>query len=428
MNVYRIMTNTCLSIDDRHFLAPFSGTDPPGDRLRAHLPEWSNWRASGSKSFLGLPFIREELEKSLYWSQLIRNQARGLIVFGIGGSTLGGEMLVTTLAKDGLPVQFIDNLDPDRLAPIALIDWREHFLLVISKSGETIETLGQLLTTLPDLEAQLGPALNRHVAVITGNPHSTLGRIAQELELPIISHPEVGGRYAVLSVVGLLPAAVAGADCAALLAGAAAMADLGLTEDAANPVWRMTIAQYHLARAGHSIAVQFAYGHRLHRFPAWFSQLCAESLGKTNAHGQRRGLTPMAAQGATDQHSLLQLFLDGPADKQFTFLHDSNSSHHGRPIPPRFLAGGDLAYLTGHTTGAILQAECLSAAASLIQRGAPVRILRLTENPAKALGELIMLMQLETVLLAALMAINPFDQPGVELCKHLTRQRLAQQE
>lgn len=400
-----------LIIDDRHWsgAALPKGWHQIRDRLLA-------WRYQGGNSFFGLPFTRDELNTSLFWSRQIREQARALTVFGIGGSSLGGEMLVAALAADGLPVHFVSNLDPDHLAPVALTDWRDHFLLVISKSGETLETISQFLTTLPDLQSLWGAKLHRHVAFLTSRPESTLGQIATALNCPLLPHPGVGGRYSALSTVGLLPAAVAGASIHDLLAGAARMAERCLAPQG-HPVWHMAAAAAHAAAQGRSTTVTFTYGQRFHRLSAWYGQLCAESLGKRDPQDLPRGLTPLAAVGVTDQHSLLQLFLDGPPDKQFTFILDRDAPRQGRPLPDRFRELPLVAALAGHTTGSLFQAEQLAVQAALVHTGAPVRCFSLPARSAFALGELLLLLQVETVLLAEQFGIDPFNQPGVERCK-----------
>ncbi len=397
--------------------------------LNAQLEQLATWKAEQYTAFSGLPFVQDELKKAKTWAKKIRKRAKRLVVFGIGGSSLGAEMLVDVLGKGTFPVQLNDNVDPDTLQHnLDGINWKETFLLVVSKSGGTAETLSQFLTTLPILEKKLGKKkLTKHVAAITENPDGALGQIAQSLKIPIILHPHVGGRFSVLSVVGLLPAAVAGADIKNLLKGAAAMAERCLDPNPAqNPALNMSLAQQRMADQGRNISVQMAYGDRLGKIPIWYAQLWAESLGKRTADGEARGLTPVAARGVTDQHSQLQLYLDGPTDKQFTFLHNSASEGQGLTIPARFKELSSVAPLSGRTTGQLFEAEFKGTRDALIHRQAPVRTFHLAPGNAYALGELIILLETETAITGALMAIDPFDQPAVEDSKVRARQYLAE--
>lgn len=415
-----------LTLDDASFLSPpvnrdaIDGLRPCLDPLLQRLETW--WREGRGDNYLGLARQSGELEKAITWSHRIRGRANRLVVFGIGGSSLGAEMLIHALAGDGLPVSFHDNVDPESLASLALLDWRECFLLVVSKSGATAETLMQFLSTLPLLEAQLGKHLSERVAVITENLEGDLARIADDLELPIIPHPPVGGRFSVMSVVGLLPAAVAGVDVAGVWQGAAAMGArccLGEMDD--NPGLRLGAAQYLHAREGRPLSVMMSYGDRLHRVSAWFAQLWGESLGKRSAGGDRLGLTPISARGVTDQHSQLQLYLDGPADKQFTLLYDTALAREGRLVPERFRELAAVHPLVGRGSGELFAAEFMGTRDTLIHCGAPVRTLAMAGRQPGALGELIMLLETETVVVAELLGVNAFDQPAVEEGKRRAR-------
>lgn len=399
-------------------------------RLATLMERLPGWKTGKEPSFFMLPHTGVELEKAQYWSQIIRGRARKMIVFGIGGSSLGAEMLVHALAGDGLPVTFYDNIDPHTLSALALVDWRETFLLVVSKSGNTAETLSQLLTTLPDLESQLGEQLVQHVAVVTENQNGALARIAVELGIAVIPHPPVGGRFSALSVVGMLPAAVAGVNLAPLIEGAAAMAARCMVPDyRENPALRMALAQYAMGLQGKSQSIFLVYGDRLARVSAWFGQLWAESLGKRTAAGRPQGLTPVDARGVTDQHSQLQLYLDGPADKQFSLIYDTSIKAMGRPIPgSRFGGLPAVAPLAGRSTGQLFTAEYQGTRDALLAREVPLRAFNLPSGDPFSLGELILQLEMETVFTATLMQIDAFDQPAVEDSKIRAREYLAREE
>lgn len=402
------------------------------DDLMALSPRLNDLRArfagmytSETPSFLNLPYLTDSTAIMRHGESLARRFKRTR-VFGIGGSSLGGEMLVRLLGRGEHPVQFYDNIDPTTLAGLDGGDWRDTLLLAISKSGNTAETLSQLLTVLPRLERELGPArMREQVLVITGDPAGAIYRLARELKFEILPHPAVGGRYSVLSAVGLLPAAIAGVDIAAVVRGARSMAEQ--CRDASlenNPAFFNGAAQYLHARQGRQLCVQMIYADRLRPISRWYRQLWAESLGKRDSQGRAHGLTPIEAHGVTDQHSQLQLYLEGPDDKQFTFLVDPSLRGQGMSVPDRFRDIPAIASLVGHTTGDLFLAEFDATRETLTRHGRPSRTLSLAMNDAASIGELIMLLEIETVVVAELLGIDPFDQPAVEEAKLLAREYL----
>lgn len=394
---------------------------PQLDVLRGQL---RGWRRGEPFSFYYLPFV-DDLRAIRERAGRIAQRFERTIVFGIGGSTLGGETLVRTLGDTTHPVQFFDNIDPSTLAELDSVDWRRTALLVISKSGNTAETLAQFLGLLPRLESDLGAHLPEHVQVITENRDGALARIATELGIEVIPHPPVGGRYAVLSVVGMLPAAIAGVDIAALLAGARAMAEeCGRDDMAENPAFFNGAAQYLHAQHGRHICVFMPYVDRLRPLGLWYRQLWAESLGKRDHRGNTHGLTPALAMGVTDQHSQLQLYLDGPDDKQYTLLADPKLGPLGMRVPTRHTGLPATAPLAGHTTGELLLAEFRATRESLTRHQRPNRTILLDTRDPAAVGALILLLELETVVVARLLEVDPFDQPAVEESKLLARQYL----
>ncbi|MBF0620612.1 MAG: hypothetical protein HQL54_01665 [Magnetococcales bacterium] len=418
-----------LKIEDQHFRPErIDEALQQSARLAFHalLPRLQEWKSGVDPSFLHLPFRKDQVDIAKQWATHIRQRCVRTVVFGIGGSSLGGNMLIRALApQQRNSVIFADNLDPETLNEQLQGAWEETFVLAVSKSGGTPETLSQFLATLPMREARLGKHLSDLTAVITENPNSAIGQIAQTLGCPIIEHPPVGGRFSVLSIVGLLPAAIAGVDIDALIQGASTMANRCLSSDLdTNPAFRMAAAQYQMNHTGRDQSIQMYYGDRLSNVTAWFAQLWAESLGKRNHSGARFGLTPIASRGVTDQHSQLQLYLDGPKNKQFTFLNDPSLANQGAEIPNRFANLEAVAPFAGRRWGTLFQAEFFGTRDTLINRGEPVRTFSLRSGDAVALGELIILLEMETVLTAAFFGIDPFDQPAVEESKILTRQFL----
>lgn len=399
---------------------------PRLDALRKKITEWTE---STSPTFLNLPLSNDIKSIKRRGQKIVRDFNR-TVVFGIGGSSLGGEMLVRTLG-DITPkntVNFYDNVDPTTLIALEKVDWSETLLMVISKSGNTAETLSQFLTILPVMEHQMGyDKISEHTLFITENKDGALFKLGKELNIEIIEHPPVGGRFSVLSIVGLLPAYVGGVDIAGVMEGARSMVKQCSEKDMLkNPAFHNGAAQFLHAGRGRTISVVMPYADNLRFVVNWFRQLWAESLGKIDINGNHQGLTPTEAHGVTDQHSQLQLLLEGPDDKLITFLTDPAFRFQGRRVPMRFKDIPAITPLAGHTIGELFLSELKATRTTLSRRGRPNRTLALLGRDAYALGELIILLELETVVVAELMGINPFDQPAVEESKVLTREYLSE--
>lgn len=397
--------------------------------LRPALDRIRRWHDSNELPLLRLPKRRDDL------AALEAHAARfarfdHVVVMGSGGSSLSGKTLVALKDQGFGPVPgrpklwFMDNVDPATFA--ALLDRlpldRTGFI-PISKSGGTPETIAAFLTLTSAIEAKLGKAaLATNVLAITEAADNPLRRLATSMGCTILEHdPKVGGRYSALSLVGMLPAMIAGLDCAAVREGAASVLDPVL---AANDVAGIAPAMgaalsVGLAREkGINITVMMPYVDRLNTFGSWYRQIWAESIGK-----QGVGTTPAIALGTVDQHSQVQLYLDGPADKLFTFLIQDTAGQ-GATLSP----GGDKAldYLTGHTMGDLLQAEADATATATVQAKRPTRVIRVAEVDERTIGALMMHFILETIFAAHLWKIDAFDQPAVEQGKVLTRQYLSQ--
>ncbi len=234
----------------------------------------------------------------------------------------------------------------------------------------------------------------------------------------------VGGRFSVLSAVGLLPAAMVGIDVDALLAGAREMVERCETDDLrANPAATFAALQY-LAdtEAGAPIHVMMPYSDPLRDVADWFRQLWAESLGKRHTRDGTEvfaGPTPVKALGATDQHSQVQLYVEGPFDKTITFLAARDAGTEIQ-IPAAHPEHAELAYLAGHGLAELLRAEMLATEAALAERGRMSMTIEIERVDARSLGALLMMLQLATVYAGHLYGVDPMDQPGVELGKRLT--------
>jgi glucose-6-phosphate isomerase len=357
-------------------------------------------------------------------------------VLGIGGSSLGGQTVaqLAGIAVRGveafLPgprMHFMDNLDPATYgALLGKLPLATTRFIAISKSGGTGETLMQTATaisavTAAGLEARLGELFFGVSERAKPGKKNALRELLGA-SVPVLEHdPGVGGRYSVLSNVGLLPAAVLGLDIAAIRKGAkmALAPVLDSKPPAEVPSALGAALNVALGAQGKTIAVLMAYADRLERFSRWYVQLWAESLGKGG-----KGTTPLGALGPVDQHSQLQLFIAGPRDKLFTVIT--------APAPgtgPRFdaeqakIAGeGELG---GKTIGDLVAAQGRATADTLARNGCPVRTMHVDKLDETSLGALLMHFMLETIIAAHLIGVDAFDQPAVEEGKVLAKQYLA---
>ncbi len=396
----------------------------------AGLKELARHRAEHSLALLALPNARDDLAPARAVAARLGRDFARVLVLGTGGSSLGGQALAA-LAEDpgaGAPrLDFLDNIDPRSFtALLDGLDLAETGFVVISKSGETVETLAQTLVCLEALKKERGEGrLARHVVVVTEPGEGTLRRLALALGLEVLDHdPDIGGRYSVLSVVGLLPALIAGLDAEAVREGAARVLDSSLAAASPGDSAPAVGAALSVALARHRgvrVSVLMAYADRLERFAMWHRQLWAESLGKQGA-----GTTPGAALGPVDQHSQLQLYLDGPADKMFTLIVPATAGLGPRINGALAPAAARAAGLAGLTVGDLVDAQQRATIKTLERRARPTRVFRLAALDEGTLGALFMHFMLETFLAARLLGVEPFDQPAVEEGKALTRHYLEQ--
>ena len=399
-------------------------------------------RGGGDYGFYGLVDQGPAIRQISGFAEGLGQAYDHVLVLGIGGSALGTKALLTALRRpawnewDDEGREFyprltvLENVDPTTVAAaLRRIDPRRVLVNVISKSGGTAETMAQYLVVRAWLEEALGDAAFRHLVFTTDPSRGALRELAARdgiatLDVP----PDVGGRFSVLSPVGLLPAALAGIDIAALIAGARRAIERAESDDLLRNPAALYAALHWAADTdlGARIHVLMPYTDRLREFAEWYRQLWAESLGKrVNREGQtvHVGPTPLAAVGATDQHSQVQLFMEGPFDKVITFVRVERFGEDvpiptpdpsSPPLPP------DLAYLPGHSLGELLNAEYDATSAALAEMGRMSCTLHLPELTPETVGEAIMFYQLATGYAGVWYGIDPFDQPGVELGKRLT--------
>jgi glucose-6-phosphate isomerase len=378
-------------------------------------------RGTGAYAFLDQPDRTDDLEAIAAGARDLAGFGT-IVLLGTGGSSLGARTLAALADggggfwPKGCPRLIVaENVDPfgfDKL--LAAIDPRDTGVLIVSKSGGTAETLAQAHAILPKFA---DPA--RHARAITEPTDSALARLARRLGIPTLDHPTtLGGRYSVLSAVGLLPAALLGLDIAKLRAGARAARDAALDDPATSLPAQGAALAAALAARGHRTTVLCPYVDALGPFGQWFAQLWAESLGKGGS-----GTTPIRALGTVDQHSQLQLWLDGPADKLVTILA-RESRGHGQRYTPEALGDASLDWLAGRTMGDVLDVSWRATAETLARRGRPVRLMTVPTLDEATLGALLMHFMLETVIAAELFGVDPFDQPAVEDGKILARKYL----
>ena len=380
-------------------------------RTAPALAQLSAWRAAGTHPFLLYPDKSDDFTALERVAGQLRERFEKIAVIGVGGASLGGQA-VTALAAGSTPLIFLDNPNSTRLEA-ALADGADTGFVVISKSGATAETVAQTLLALDHAPAD-------RFLFVTGPGNNPLRDVAGELGITVLNHdPGLGGRFSVFSVVGVLPALIAGLDAGAMRRGAseALKAALGAAEPAdAAPAAGAALT---LAMAERLTAAVFMpYDDRLLALADWQCQLWAESLGKGG-----HGATPVVARGATDQHSQLQLYLDGPADKLFTLITVGMPSA-GPRISAKLaaLAGAD--YLAGKSLGDLMAAEASATRDALGEAGRPVREIVLPVLDEAALGAVMMHFMLETVIIALCLNIDPFNQPAVERGKALARDYL----
>src|SRR5579871_4926475 len=372
-------------------------------RLPAGIEALAAAKRDDALPLLNLPERQDDLARLTALARDFRERFDDVIVLGTGGSSLGAKTLLALADRGfgppaGAPrLHLMDNVDPVTFADLeAATDPTRTGLIVISKSGSTAETVLQFLSLLPRLESALGPkGVARAVVAITEPADNPLRRLATRLGAAVLDHdPKIGGRYSVLSLVGLLPALIGGLDAAAVRRGAAT-------------VWRTLIAQgpeappavgaalaVAAAEAGLNQTVLMPYVDRLGWFGFWFRQLWAESLGK-----QGHGTTPIRALGTVDQHSQLQLYLGGPRDKLYSLI-TAPSAGVGRVVGRAAIADPALAYLADHSLGDLLDVEARATYETLARNRRPVRLIALERLDEEALGELFMHFMLETMLAA----------------------------
>ncbi|MDR2892787.1 MAG: glucose-6-phosphate isomerase [Deltaproteobacteria bacterium] len=403
-----------------------------------YAPRLAKELAAGTLPFINMPYLtalKTELPKVMAKFGIGPDgELKHLLLLGIGGSALGPRALQKAFMPQqdwpgydasGPHLWIADNVDAASLdAWLDKLPPKETLVVVISKSGGTIETMAQYLLVREWLCRALGEDWTKHVLAITDEKQGALRQECDEKGLASLPVPDhLGGRYSVLSAVGMVPAYFCGMDWKALLAGAAAVtAPLAANPQSLgnHPAWRLACWAKALLDANYSQLIFFSYIPAWACFGSWFCQLWAESLGKAG-----QGSMPLPAVGVTDQHSLLQMFLDGPKDKGCLFL-ESGGLPLGRafgmdavnPLPKQW------AYLMGQRFGHLLAAEGVGTLGAMAAQQVPLVRLNMEKTDEAAAGSLIALLEMATVFTGWLLGIDPLDQPAVEYGKRLANARL----
>jgi glucose-6-phosphate isomerase len=385
---------------------------------------------SGEKPFLTTPDFKGDYEEIERIADDVRSRIKHLVLIGTGGSALGARALSKLMLNpehrgfNDPRLHVLDNADPFIFARLMkIIDPKTTMFMVVSKSGGTAEIMAQTFAAIEFMRKHVGDAqLAKHFHVIVEPGDSSLRKLAARLGFSSSEHdPNIGGRYSVLSLVGLMPMACIGLDVKLAREGASyVMHQVMEAKDAqeSDAILGACVQAYH-AQKNRPISVMMPYGDLLRTFGHWYQQLVAESLGKDG-----KGVTPLAAVGAVDQHSMQQLFLDGPDDKFFTFVK-GNYAGRGAKIDTLGIEG--LEYIDGRHIGDVLQALQYGTVETFINRGRPVRVLDIDYPTEDVLGALMQHFMVETVVAADILQINPYDQPAVEDGKKLARAYLQKQ-
>jgi glucose-6-phosphate isomerase len=394
-------------------------------------------RRRGELPFFDLPDRAEVISGILEYAGSAEGKFDEIVIPGIGGSSLGPSALHAALRRNpdrsptGPRLHFPDNVDPFEFdALLGVLNLERSLFIVITKSGGTPETITQYLIVRERLEHKLRERYREHLVFITDPQKGILRKLSVAENIRVFDiDPGVGGRFSILTPVGLLPAALGGIDIENLCSGARAAAqECSSPEIPDNPAYRLALSLCLLRdQKGVGTVVMMPYSNRLLGLADWFRQLWAESLGKRfNLKGEEIfwGQTPEKALGATDQHSMVQLYMEGPFDKVICFLEVAD---HGVDvvIPRIYPEIPELDFWGGHTLSELINAECAATREALRQAGRANLTATFPRIDAFAVGHFLMTLEIATIFAGSFLGLNPLDQPGVELGKVLTKKKIS---
>lgn len=371
---------------------------------------------------------RQDISDVLKTAADLQSRFDNFVVLGIGGSGLGNKALYSALKNSRnlrKRVIVLDNVDPHLLhETLNSLDLRKTVFNVITKSGTTAETMAVFLICLDILKKELPEIYKDHIIMTTDKEKGFLRELVRKEGYKSFTVPQnVGGRFSVLSPVGLLSSAFAGIDIRELLRGAAAMK--AHCEDSYifnNPAYMNGLLHYIFYGKGIKNSVMMPYSNDLYDLADWYRQIWAESLGKKNDQDDNEvfvGQTPIKSLGTTDQHSQIQLYIEGPEDKVITFI-EVQEFDHDYTIPDLYPEEENLAYLSNKSLSTLLNTEKLATEIALYEAGRPNCSILLPALREYHLGEFIFMFEVQTIFTGYLFNINPLDQPGVEAGKKAT--------
>ncbi|WP_066646913.1 glucose-6-phosphate isomerase [Christensenella timonensis] len=384
-----------------------------------------------SMAWRSLPYNQKEIVADMKaQAQRINADFENFVVLGIGGSALGSKALFTGTKhlkyneiprekRGGVRFYVVDNVDPDGInALLDVIDVKKTCFHVITKSGNTVETMSQFMIVLAKLKEELGDNYKDNIVITTDKENGIMKKISNQYGFKTYTVPDgVGGRFSVLCPVGLLSAAVLNIDIDALLGGAAAMDEACTRENLwENPAYMYALLYCAAMESGVNISVMMPYADGLLNMAEWYAQLWAESLGKHYSNDGSEvytGQTPVRALGVTDQHSQVQLYTEGPFDKIIAFV-DVEEFNTQLKIPMVPIDVMDAAYLQGQTLGKLIASEMRATEYAVTKSGKMNMRITLSRMDAYNIGAMFFLLEMATAAAGELLEINAFDQPGVE--------------
>ena len=391
--------------------------------------QWLQW--------MNLGYSEETVWYVKEFASMVYGRFDNILVLGIGGSALGGIAVTEALLKpywnlltkeqrNNFPrIFFLDNIDPDSMVGLLqVLDLKKTLVNVITKSGSTAETMSQYMIIKDIMEKELGDDYRKNIVATTDQRIGVLRQLAdQEGYKTFVVPDDVGGRFSVFSAVGLLPFALVGLDINSIMSGVKDM-DLALknTDIFENIAAQGALINYLMdKKLGKHISVMMPYSSRLKYVSDWYVQLWAESLGKeVNKNGEKVnvGPTPVKALGATDQHSQIQLYNEGPNDKIITFIRVDNFDNT-LEIPKIFEYTG-VGYLGGKTINDLINAEADSTRVALADYNRPTMTINIERVDEYNVAQLLYMLEVQTAIAGELYNIDTFNQPGVEQAKNYT--------
>lgn len=396
-------------------------------------------RSKGKMEWRNLPYNQDEIvDDIISYVNEVKDDFDAFVVLGIGGSALGPMAVQQAInhpfynelsreKRNGFPKLYIlDNVDPEKIVSLLdIVDIKKCLFNVVSKSGSTSETMSQFMIIRKMLADKLGEGnFTKNIVCTTDEVNGNLIKIAKNEGYKTFYVPSaVGGRFSELCPVGLLPACFCGIDIRQLLEGAKVMDNRCNNDDVTkNPAYMFGLLSFLAMQDGKNISVMMPYADSLKYMSDWFAQLWAESLGKAydnDGNVVNVGQTPVKAVGATDQHSQVQLYAEGPFDKMIVFL-GVEEYKHTLEIPVCYEEIPSLSFLGGTTQNKLIQVEQMATEYAVMKAGKMNMTITLDKVCENTVGQLLYMFEVATAFAGELLNINAFDQPGVEEGKNAT--------